>query len=169
MLTSSMSLDAVDVGRYLYGIVRPGVEPSLADLGLRPAFRSLRSRLTQCKDIHRSEHAGEAPYPVRPGMRVGVAPIGFADGLAFLHCGEALVRGQRAPILGSLSLEHVSLDVSGIPGAGAGDEVVFIGRQGPAEITQEEVVAQQRKQLPPASLAASVRETVPRVYTQSEN
>jgi alanine racemase len=162
--TAAMSLDAVDVGRYLYGIVRPGVEPGLAELGLRPAFLSLRSRITHCKRVDRADYLDAAPFAVRPGMQVGVVPMGFADGLAFLTCGAALVRGLRAPLLGSLSLEHVSIDVTGIPDAAAGDEVVFIGRPGAAEITQEEVVARQRADLPPASLATAVRETVPRVY-----
>jgi alanine racemase len=168
LLSSSMSMDAVDVGRYLYGIVRPGVEPSLAELGLRPAFVALRSRITHSKDIDRSEYVDQAAFGVRPGMRAGVAPIGFADGLAFLNCGEALVRGRRAAILGGLSLEHVSLDLTGIPGAGTGDEVVFIGRQGPAEITPDEVIAAQRELFPPASLSAAVRETVPRVYRPAD-
>jgi alanine racemase len=105
-----------------------------------------------------------APFRIRPGTQVGVVPMGFADGLALLNCGAALVRGVRAPILGNLSLEHVSLDVTGIPGVEAGDEVVFIGRQGTDEITQEEVIARQPQGLPPASLATSVRETVTRVY-----
>jgi alanine racemase len=164
MVTSAMSMDAVDVGRYLYGIVRPGAEPSLDELGLRPAFVSLRSQITHCKHIARDRYLDAAPFAIRPGMQVGVVPLGFADGLAFLNCGAALVRGLRAPILGNLSLEHVSLDVTAIPGVQAGDEVVFIGRQGTGEITQEEVIARQPPGLPPASLAASVRETVPRVY-----
>jgi alanine racemase len=162
--TTAMSLDAVDVGRYLYGIVRPGAEPGLAELGLRPAFGSLRSRISHCKRIERSGYLDAAPFAIRPGMRVGVVPMGFADGLASLTCGAALVRGVRAPLLGSLSLEHVSLDITGIPGVAAGDEVVFIGRQADAEITQEEVLASQRAGLPPACLSAAVRETVPRTY-----
>lgn len=164
MLTASMSLDVVDVGRYLYGIVRPGAEPSLAELGLRSAFVSLRSQITYCKRVERADYQDMAPFAIRPGMQVGVVPMGFADGLALLNCGAALVRGVRAPILGNLSLEHVSLDVTGIPGVEAGDEVVFIGRQGTDEITQEEVIARQPDGLPPASLATSVRETVTRVY-----
>ena len=162
--TTAMSLDAVDVGRYLYGIVRPGAEPGLAEIGLRPAFGSLRSRISHCKRIDRSDYLGAAPFAIRPGMQVAVVPMGFADGLAFLTCGAALVRGVRAPLLGGLSLEHVSLDVTGIPGVAAGDEVVFIGRQAGAEITQEEVFASQRAGLPPACLSAAVRETVPRAY-----
>jgi alanine racemase len=162
--TTAMSLDAVDVGRYLYGIVRPAAEPGLAELGLRPAFGSLRSRIAACKRIERTGFLDEAPFAVRPGMQVGVVPMGFADGLAFLTCGAALVRGVRAPLLGGLSLEHASLDLTGIPGVAAGDEVVFIGRQAGAEITQEEVFASQRAGLPPACLSAAVRGTVPRVY-----
>jgi alanine racemase len=168
MLTASMTMDAVDVGRYLYGIVRAGAEPSLAELGLRPAFVSLRSRITYCKRVERAQYQDMAPFAIRPGMQVGVAPIGFADGLALLNCGAALVRGVRAPILGTLSLEHVSVDVTGIPGVEPGDEVVFIGRQGAGEITQEEVIARQPQGLPPASLATSVRETVTRVYRQAD-
>jgi alanine racemase len=164
MLTASMSMDAVDVGRYLYGIARPGAEPSLAELGLRPAFVSLRSQITSCKRVERADYQDMAPFTIRPGMRVGVVPMGFADGLALLNCGAALVRGVRAPVLGSLSLEHVSLDITGIPGAETGDEVVFIGRQGTDEITQEEVIARQPPGLPPASLATSVMQTVTRVY-----
>lgn len=164
MLTASMSMDAVDVGRYLYGITRHGAEPSLAELDLRPAFVSLRSQITYCKQVERADYEDMAPFATRPGMRVGVVPIGFADGLALLNCGAALVRGARAPIIGNLSLEHVSLDVTGIPGVEAGDEVVFIGRQGADEITHAEVIARQPQGLPPASLATSVRATVTRVY-----
>ena len=165
MLTPAMSLDAVDVGRYLYGISRPGAEPSLTELGLRPAFVSLRSQITYCKQVERADYRDMAPFAIRPDMRVGVVPMGFADGLALLNCGAALVRGVRAPILGNLSLEHVSLDVTGIPGVEPGDEVVFIGRQGTDEITQEEVIARHPPGLPPASLATSVGETVIRRYT----
>src|SRR6202041_2414489 len=53
-----------------------------------------------------------AVFCLKKKKQVGVVPMGFADGLALLNCGAALVRGVRAPILGNLSLEHVSLDIS---------------------------------------------------------
>ena len=65
-------------------------------------------------------------------------------------------------IVGSLSLEHVSLDVTGIPGVAVGDEVVFIGRQGRPRSRRRKYIPRQAKACPPASLAASVRETVRR-------
>ena len=148
--TSAMSLDAVDVGRYNYGIVRPGTSPAWPSLGSGPPSGRCARRSRTASGSTAPDYLDAVPFAVRAGMRVGVVPMGFADGLAFLTCGAALVRGVRAPLLGSLSLEHVSFDVTGIPGVAVGDEVVFIGRQAGAEITQEEVVANQRAGLPPA-------------------
>ncbi len=167
-LTSAMSLAAVDVGRYVYGIVRPRGEPGLAELGLRSAFVALRSRIGFCKRPDRTRYLDLAPFSIRPGMVVAVVPIGFADGLALLNCGEALVRGRRVPIIGNLSLEHACLDVTGISDVEPGDEVTFIGRQGSGEITEAEVAARRLDGLPPAGLAVAVRETVTRRYLRAE-
>jgi alanine racemase len=167
-LTSGMSLAAVDVGRYVYGIVRPHGEPSLAELGLRSAFVALRSRIGFCKRPDRTAYLDLAPISIRPGMVVAVVPIGFADGMSLLNCGEALVRGRRVPVIGNLSLEHICLDVTEISDVEAGDEVIFIGRQGSAEITESEVAARRLDGLPPAGLAVAVRETVTRQYLPTE-
>jgi alanine racemase len=72
-------------------------------------------------------------------MRLGVIPLGAADGLLHLHAGRVLVRGRSAPILAGPSLEHTRVDLTAIPDAGVGDEVVVIGRQGDAEIPLAEV------------------------------
>ena len=63
-------------------------------------------------------------------MRLGVVPIGSADGMLWLNAGRVLVRGQFAPLVSSPSLEHTRIDLTGIPDAVVGDEVVIIGRQG---------------------------------------
>jgi alanine racemase len=77
-------------------------------------------------------------------MRLGVMPLGAADGLLQLHAGRVLVRGRSAPILGGPSLEHTRVDLTGVPEAQVGDEVVVIGRQGGAEIPLGEVAEHQR-------------------------
>ena len=74
-------------------------------------------------------------------MRLGVIPMGSADGLRWLHAGRVLVRGRVAPIVGSPSLEHTRVDLTGVPDAAVGDEVVIIGRQGDLEITPAEVAS----------------------------
>jgi alanine racemase len=158
-------LNGIDVGRLIYGSLRSDRDAT-GSMNIRNAFRSLRSRLIQCRPVARTGHLGEAPFPIRPGMRMGIAPIGFADGMDFLNCGFALVRGCRAPLLGTPSLEHTRLDLTEIPQARVGDEVAFVGSQEGAEITPDDVLAHLGV-AQPARMATSVRESVRRVYLRS--
>ena len=63
-------------------------------------------------------------------MKVAVVPAGYADGLD--RRGTALIRGARAPIVGAVSMDMLTLDVTVIDGVSTGDEVSSLGRQGPA-------------------------------------
>jgi alanine racemase len=70
-------------------------------------------------------------------MRLALISAGYADGLD-RHLGNRfslLVRGQRAPLVGRISMDHSVLDVTEIPGVEAGDEVVILGTQGDETIT----------------------------------
>jgi len=77
-----------------------------------------------------------------------------------------IVRGREAPILAGPSLEHTRVDLTAVPDARVGDEVVVIGRQGEAEIPPSAVAARHR--LAPHGVALSVRERVARVYLSGE-
>ncbi len=83
-----------------------------------------------------------------------------------LHDGRVLVRGREVPILAGPSLEHTRVDLTAVPDARVGDEVVVIGRQGEAEIAPSAVAARHR--LAPHGVALSVRERVARVYLSGE-
>jgi len=153
-------LNAVDPGRMLYGITFPG-EPAPA--ALRPTFRRLTSRIIALKELApRERFADLAPFPVTAPLRLGVIPTGSADGLLWLHAGRVLVRGRAAPIVAGPSLEHTRIDLTGVPDARVGDEVVIIGRQGDAEITVAEVAA--RHGLGLHHVATTVGPRVARVY-----
>ena len=126
-------LNAVDPGRMLYGITFPG---ETSPVPLRPTLRALTTRVIALKELTPRERFAElAPFPVTAPMRLGVIPMGSADGLAWLHAGRVLVRGRAAPIVTGPILEHTRIDLTGVPDARVGDEVVIIGRQGDAEIT----------------------------------
>lgn len=155
------AFDAVDPGHMLFGLTPPG--PLNVGADLRPAFHSLTSRIIHAREIERERFLDLAPFPLRAGMRFGVIPIGLRDGMAALHCGEVLVGGRRAAILGPLSLEHTRVDLSGTPEAKVGDEVVIIGRQGEARIDPEEVVAHQGFGVK-AALALAAGSSIPREY-----
>jgi alanine racemase len=70
-------------------------------------------------------------------MRLALVSAGYGDGLdrSLGNRFSLLVRGQRAPLVGRVSMDQSVLDVTEIPGVEAGDEVVLIGRQGEEIIT----------------------------------
>jgi alanine racemase len=156
-------LNAVDPGRMLYGITFPGETPPVP---LRPTLRALTTRVIALKELAPRERFAElAPFPVTAPMRLGVVPMGSADGLRWLHAGHVLVRGQAVPVVGSPSLEHTRIDLTAVPAASVGDEVVIIGRQGALEISPAEVVA--RHGLGLHHVATTVGPRVARVYFSS--
>ncbi len=89
----SMALNAVDPGAALFSALDPHDSPDLYQ-----PFHALTSRLIQIRTVTRSEFLEEAPFAIAPGMRIGLTPIGYSDGMHRLHCGEVLVHGIRVPI-----------------------------------------------------------------------
>ena len=153
-------LNAVDPGRMLYGITFPGETPPVP---LRSALRALATRVIAVKELApRERFAEQAPFPVTAPMRLGVIPMGTADGLRWLHAGRVLVRGRAVPLLGTPSLEHTRIDLTAVANATVGDEVVIIGRQGDLEITPAEVAA--RHGIGLHHVATTVGPRVTRVY-----
>jgi alanine racemase len=168
MVASSASLlqardieyDAVDPGGLLFG--SEGAAAPRLDFGARPVLHAITSRILQVKAIAEPAHAGLAPFPWHPGMRIAVLPIGLRDGLPRFNAGRVLIRGRAAPIVGSISIEHVRVDVTEIVDAAPDDEAVIVGRQGNLEIPFREIMARcGHRRL--ADLAMAVAPTIPRV------
>ncbi|MEZ5292214.1 MAG: alanine racemase [Vicinamibacterales bacterium] len=123
--------DFVRPGLLLYGLVPA---PLASTLSLRPAMR-LTSRVVAVKGIRTGERIGYGGRHLAAApMTVAVVPAGYADGLdrRLEGRGAALVRGRRAPIVGAVSMDMLTVDVTDIDGVAPGDEVVFLGAQGPA-------------------------------------
>ena len=123
--------------------IRPGIcvygapeFPGL-QLDLRPAM-SLRSRIISCKPLPAGANVSYNCICTlkRPSL-VGVLPVGYADGYLreLSNRGEALVRGHRVPILGTVCMGMVMVDLTDLPDAQVGDEAVLLGKQGNQEIT----------------------------------
>ena len=131
--------DYVRPGLLLYGIVPP---PLAATLPLRPAL-SLRSRIVHVKGLRPGEGTGYGLSSVvdRPST-IAVVPAGYADGLDRRLAGRGymLVRGRRAPIVGSVCMDMTMIDVTGTDVA-PGDEVVIIGNQESESVDVREIAA----------------------------
>ena len=131
--------DYVRPGLLLYGIVPP---PLSATLPLRPAL-SLHSRIVAVKGLRAGEATGYGlKGPFDNPATVAIVPAGYADGLDLRLAGRGymLVRGRRAPIVGSVCMDMTMIDVTGMDVA-PGDEVVIVGAQGGDSIGVREMAA----------------------------
>jgi len=132
-------LDLVRCGLSIYGLY-PSRQTSRT-VPLRPAL-ALKAHLARVRTLPAGSSVGYGRTWVasQPGM-IALVPLGYADGYrrALSNHGVALVHGQRVPVIGRVSMDQLTVDVSGVPDVRPDDEVVLMGRQGEAEITADEV------------------------------
>jgi len=129
--------DRVRPGLLLYGIVPP---PLTSTMPLAPVM-TLTSRVTAVKGMRAGEVTGYgARFTAKKPTTIAIVPAGYADGLDLRLAGRGavLIRGRRAPIIGSVCMDMIMIDVTGLD-ASPGDEVVFIGRQGGDTIDAREM------------------------------
>ena len=126
--------DWVRAGGALYGL--SVVEGQCgADFGLRPVMK-LSTRLIALNRVCKGERIGySATWQCPEDMDVGVAAIGYGDGYPrTVPSGTpVLVDGQRAPLVGRVSMDLMTIDLRGVPGAKVGDEVTLWGPELPVE------------------------------------
>ena len=106
-------------------------------LGLIPAM-SWKTRVLSLRDVPTGQALGyNGVYVTQVPARIAVIAAGYGDGLyrRLSPGGYVLLRGQRAPMLGRISMDLTIIDVTHIPGIEIGDEVVLIGRSGDLRIT----------------------------------
>ena len=134
-------------GLALYGVV-PEFDPAFsaeheplsltaARATLKPVL-ALKSRVVGVRAVPAGATIGyNATFVATEPMRLALVAVGYADGLerSLGNRFHLLVRGQRAPLVGRVSMDQSVLDVTEIPGVDAGDEVVLIGAQGDQSIT----------------------------------
>ena len=126
------ALDAVRCGIAIYGCEWPGLQPAL----------SLRSMVTHVKTVAAGTTVGYgATWKAPDKRRVATVAIGYADGVhrARSNRGQVLVRGHRAPLIGTVSMDAITVDVTDVHGVQVGDVVTLVGEDGGGRITAEEV------------------------------
>jgi alanine racemase len=121
--------DVVRPGLLLYGIVPP---PLASTIPLRPVM-SLTSRVVAVKGLRPGEGVGYGwRFTAREPRSIAVVPAGYADGVdtRMGGRGHVLIRGVRVPIVGAVSMDMITVDVTDLEQVQPGDEVVILGRQG---------------------------------------
>ncbi len=126
-------------GLLLYGLNPLGKGQNLS--GLLPAM-SWKTTVMQVKTLPEGSAVGYGnTYLTRGNETIATLPVGYADGLrrSPRTWREVLVRGVRAPLVGRVSMEKVTINVSHIRNVQIGEEVVLLGKQGEDEISADEI------------------------------
>ena len=139
--------------------LQPIARPGLALYGFAPEFSprepaaaaalrtqlqpvlTWKTRIVSVRDLKPGQVVGyNGTFVATESMRAALLAVGYADGLnrALSNRGSVLIHGQRAPIIGRISMDQTVVDVTDIPAAAPGDEVVLLGSQQQSSIAAEE-------------------------------
>jgi len=135
--------DMVRAGGGVYGLDPFGVDP--ARFGLEPAL-ALRSWVASCKPCAAGESAGYGrTFIAREATELAVIPVGYGDGFRRILSNNAdvLIGGRRRPIVGTISMDNLTVDVGRESGVAVGAPATLLGADGDERITAEEIAARQ--------------------------
>ena len=157
-------------------LVRPGislfgVSPSpIHQLDLLPVMR-VRTEVVAMRTLEVGGSVGYgATFTAKRQSRIATIPMGYADGLsrALSNRGHLLIMGKRVPIVGTISMDMTTVDVTDVPGCAVGEECVVLGPQkgalGADTITASEVA--DHIGTIPWEVLTSVSRRVPRFYRE---
>ena len=138
--------DMVRPGAILYGYYQSFDPPQkkqevMGQVALQPCL-SLRARIISLRSVPVGEGVGYAArFVTKRPSRIAVINAGYADGVvrARTNRGWALVRGKRVPLVGTISMDLTTLDLTDVPEAVLGDVVTIYGKDGDAAIEVSEV------------------------------
>ena len=131
-------MDMIRAGIILYGSYPhfQGVLP------LKPVM-SLKARIGSIKKLGPGSNVSYGrQYVTKRDTTIATLPLGYGDGYSRLLTNKAqvLVKGQRAPVIGTICMDQCMIDITDIQGnCRIGEEVVLWGKQGSEEIAIEEI------------------------------
>jgi alanine racemase len=149
-------------GLALYGL--PPVHAVRERLELRPVM-TFKTRLMQLKQVPAGCGVSYGhTFITSRASTVGVLPVGYADGYrrGLQMGGEVMIRGRRAPVIGAICMDLTMVDLTELPGARIGDEVILWGGAGEAMISVNDVA--RLAQTISYEMLCTVGRRVPRVY-----
>ncbi len=136
-------LDMVRPGITIFGQYPSTKEYQAQRINLKPVM-ALKSHIVYLKTLRPGDSISyHRAFIANKEMKVATIPTGYSDGYPYQidNRGEILIGGKRCPVIGLVTANHLTADVSGLSNVELGDKVVLFGEQGDQEITVEEVAA----------------------------
>ncbi|MFH1356535.1 MAG: alanine racemase, partial [bacterium] len=129
--------------------VRPGIalygcypnQRQQESINLKPVLE-LKTKIISIKSMIRGSSVGYgATFTTERDSLIAILPVGYADGYPRLasNKGHVLVRGQKAPIVGRISMDLMAIDVTDIQATDIHDDAILIGQDGKEQIRAEDV------------------------------
>jgi len=154
-------------GVALYGYELPfSGRANVKPLGLKHVL-SWKTRIIATREIPVGTPVGyNGSWTAKRATRLGVIPVGYGDGFTrhLSSAGRVIVREQFAPIVGNVSMDLTTIDLTDLAGADIGDEVILIGQQGSSSILATEHARFANTVVYEILCGLSPR--VPRIYTE---
>lgn len=164
---SDAASELVVMGLSGYG-VRPGISVYGIKTGSNPfavePVLKLRSAIVHLQDLRQGARVSYGGTWISPrDSRIGVIPCGYADGYRRGLAGsEIIVHGQRVPVVGTICMDYFMCDLTTVPLAKVGDEVILLGESGTSSVTASELA--HRLGTIPYEVLTGLSERVPRLY-----
>ncbi|MBR2514272.1 MAG: alanine racemase [Halomonas sp.] len=157
-----MDFDAVNPGVLFVGV--SDAEYPRRNIKLKPALKEISAHLVSVKKVDESLGLIPEIKGYKKNMIIGVIGFGTGDGFPEIppSFSEVIVNGYRAPILQPAHLEHLRIDLTNIPNANFGDQVLILGHQFEESIGLEDLASQWRTSL--VGLYCQLRDHVSRIY-----
>lgn len=156
-----------------FSMVRPGIMlygsypgEKKRDIDLKPVM-TWKTRIIDISKVDKGEGIGYGQrYFTKRKSVIATLPVGYTDGYSRLlsNKGKVIIHGKKVPIVGTICMDMCMVDVSNIPNAKVGDEVVLMGRQKDERITAEEIA--DLMNTISYEVFCKVSKRVPRVYKQ---
>jgi alanine racemase len=161
--------EGVRPGLMLYGLAPAGLAQATSEAaelaqGLRPAM-SLKARPLRVEELAPGSPVGYGGHwRAERHSRIATLPVGYGDGWSRSYSpgGQAIVRGRRVPLVGTVAMDAIMVDVTDVPGVDPGDEFVLLGEQAGESITVDEL-ARLRNTIS-WEIVTTMAQRVPRVY-----
>lgn len=157
--------DMVRAGIMSYGML-PDVR-TRRTIAIKPVM-TLLTRIINVREVPAGRYLSYGrTYQTKRRTRVGILPLGYGDGYPrhFSNCGYVIVKGKKAPVIGRVCMDQVLIDITRIPEAQVGDEVLVYGQKGKDYIPIEEMA--HRIGTISYELTCRLTARVPRIYVNS--
>jgi alanine racemase len=151
-------------GIFLYGVAAVEAGPLVPE-----PVASVRARIVELRTVGGGETVSyDATWTADGPRRIATVPVGYADGYrrSLSNRGEALLRGQRVPVAGRVTMDMTMFDVTETDAA-LGDVVTLLGREGGEVITVGELAA--AAELSPYEILTGLKLRLPRRYAAEES